>query len=169
MCGALHADTSGMCRAGFVRPGPAQFRAISTDARSEPESVRIRHQNGRGRSTRKIVFLLLYWLFAICLFAHVMPGEEPDTATAKVEGIVAACYTFVAPLKGKPLRFERAISQAKDSGVRALPILIPDRFGYLVPALHALKSLARGSKCPEVMSEAGRAGAISSGQRLRPV
>src|ERR1700693_1462724 len=35
----------------------------------------------------------------------------------------AAYYTFVAPFQGKPLRLERAISQAMQTGVRALPIL----------------------------------------------
>jgi phospholipid/cholesterol/gamma-HCH transport system permease protein len=35
----------------------------------------------------------------------------------------AAYYTFVAPFRGKPLRLQRAISQAMDVGVRALPIL----------------------------------------------
>src|SRR5450755_620287 len=35
----------------------------------------------------------------------------------------AAYYTFVAPFRGKPLRLQRAVSQAMDVGVRALPIL----------------------------------------------
>jgi len=35
----------------------------------------------------------------------------------------AAYYTFVAPFQGKPVRFQRAVSQALDVGVRALPIL----------------------------------------------
>jgi phospholipid/cholesterol/gamma-HCH transport system permease protein len=35
----------------------------------------------------------------------------------------AAYYTFVGPFQGRPLRFERAVSQAMDVGVRALPIL----------------------------------------------
>src|SRR5271155_5006126 len=35
----------------------------------------------------------------------------------------AAYYTFVGPFRGKPLRLGRAISQAMDVGVRALPIL----------------------------------------------
>src|SRR5246127_4775569 len=35
----------------------------------------------------------------------------------------AAYYTFVAPFRGKPIRFRRAVSQAMDVGVRALPIL----------------------------------------------
>jgi phospholipid/cholesterol/gamma-HCH transport system permease protein len=35
----------------------------------------------------------------------------------------AAYYTFVAPFQGKPVRVQRAISQALDVGVRALPIL----------------------------------------------
>jgi phospholipid/cholesterol/gamma-HCH transport system permease protein len=35
----------------------------------------------------------------------------------------AAYFTFVAPFRGKPLRFESAISQAMQTGVGALPIL----------------------------------------------
>src|ERR1700686_2378147 len=35
----------------------------------------------------------------------------------------AAYYTFVGPFRGKPLRLQRAVSQALEVGVRALPIL----------------------------------------------
>lgn len=35
----------------------------------------------------------------------------------------AAYYTFVGPFRGRPLRLQRAITQAMDVGVRALPIL----------------------------------------------
>jgi phospholipid/cholesterol/gamma-HCH transport system permease protein len=38
-------------------------------------------------------------------------------------GARAAYYTFVGPFQGKPIRFHRAVSQAMDVGVRALPIL----------------------------------------------
>jgi phospholipid/cholesterol/gamma-HCH transport system permease protein len=38
-------------------------------------------------------------------------------------GARAAYFTFVAPFKGKPLRLERAVLQAMQVGVRALPIL----------------------------------------------
>jgi phospholipid/cholesterol/gamma-HCH transport system permease protein len=38
-------------------------------------------------------------------------------------GVRASYYTFVGPFRGKPLRLQRAISQAMDVGVRALPIL----------------------------------------------
>ena len=38
-------------------------------------------------------------------------------------GARAAYFTFVAPFRGKPLRLQRAISQAMQVGVRALPIL----------------------------------------------
>ena len=38
-------------------------------------------------------------------------------------GARAAYFTVVAPFQGKPLRLQRAISQAMDTGVRALPIL----------------------------------------------
>jgi len=38
-------------------------------------------------------------------------------------GLSAASYIFIAPFRGKPLRLQRAISQAMETGVRALPIL----------------------------------------------
>jgi phospholipid/cholesterol/gamma-HCH transport system permease protein len=38
-------------------------------------------------------------------------------------GARAAYYTFFGPFQGKPIRFHRAVSQAMDVGVRALPIL----------------------------------------------
>jgi phospholipid/cholesterol/gamma-HCH transport system permease protein len=38
-------------------------------------------------------------------------------------GVRAAYLTFVGPFRGRPFRFERAISQAMQVGVRALPIL----------------------------------------------
>ena len=38
-------------------------------------------------------------------------------------GARAAYFTFIAPFRGKPLRFQHAISQAMQTGVGALPIL----------------------------------------------
>jgi len=38
-------------------------------------------------------------------------------------GARAAYFTFVAPFRGKPLRLQRAVSQAMQTGVGALPIL----------------------------------------------
>jgi phospholipid/cholesterol/gamma-HCH transport system permease protein len=38
-------------------------------------------------------------------------------------GARAAYFTFLAPFRGKPLRWQRVVSQAMDVGVRALPIL----------------------------------------------
>src|SRR5260370_2924437 len=38
-------------------------------------------------------------------------------------GARAAYYTLVAPFHGKPLRIQRAISQAMDTAARAFPIL----------------------------------------------
>src|SRR3981081_3182278 len=56
----------------------------------------------------------------------------------------AAYYTFVAPFQGKPLRFQRAVSQAMDVGVRALPILsLITFFIGLILALQAAYELRR--------------------------
>ena len=38
-------------------------------------------------------------------------------------GLSAASYVFIAPFRGQPLRLQRAITQAMETGVRALPIL----------------------------------------------
>lgn len=38
-------------------------------------------------------------------------------------GLRAAYFAFIGPFQGKPLRFQRAISQAMQTGVGALPIL----------------------------------------------
>src|ERR1700730_18416149 len=55
-------------------------------------------------------------------------GESVTNSLAYVGSLAslggrAAYYTFVAPFQGKPLRLQRAVSQAMDVGVRALPIL----------------------------------------------
>jgi phospholipid/cholesterol/gamma-HCH transport system permease protein len=56
----------------------------------------------------------------------------------------AAYYTFVAPFQGKPLRLQRAVSQAMDIGVRALPILsIITFFIGLILALQGAYELRR--------------------------
>src|SRR6202035_2604435 len=54
----------------------------------------------------------------------------------------AAYYVFVGPFQGKPLRLERAISQAMEVGVRALPILsLISFFIGLILALQAAYEL----------------------------
>src|SRR3979490_1629653 len=56
----------------------------------------------------------------------------------------AAYYTFVAPFQGKPIRFQRAVSQAMEAGVRALPILsLITFFIGLILALQAAYELRR--------------------------
>jgi phospholipid/cholesterol/gamma-HCH transport system permease protein len=56
----------------------------------------------------------------------------------------AAYYTFVAPFQGKPLRLQRAVSQAMEVGVRALPILsLITFFIGLILALRSAYELRR--------------------------
>jgi phospholipid/cholesterol/gamma-HCH transport system permease protein len=56
----------------------------------------------------------------------------------------AAYFTFIAPFQGKPLRFHRAVSQAMEAGVRALPILsLITFFIGLILALQAAYELKR--------------------------
>jgi phospholipid/cholesterol/gamma-HCH transport system permease protein len=56
----------------------------------------------------------------------------------------AAYFTFIAPFRGKPVRFQRAVSQAMEAGVRALPILsLITFFIGLILALQAAYELRR--------------------------
>ena len=56
----------------------------------------------------------------------------------------AAYFTFLAPFRGKPMRFQRAVSQAMEAGVRALPILSMITFFIgLILALQAAYELRR--------------------------
>ena len=56
----------------------------------------------------------------------------------------AAYFTFIAPFRGKPMRFQRAVSQAMEAGVRALPILsLITFFIGLILALQAAYELRR--------------------------
>ena len=60
--------------------------------------------------------------FVAQIGSGVIGGLEYLGSLADLGG-KAAYYTFVAPFQGKPIRVQRAISQALDVGVRALPIL----------------------------------------------
>ena len=56
----------------------------------------------------------------------------------------AAYFTFIAPFKGQPLRFQRAVSQAMQVGVLALPILsLITFFIGLILALQSAYELRR--------------------------
>jgi phospholipid/cholesterol/gamma-HCH transport system permease protein len=56
----------------------------------------------------------------------------------------AAYFTFIGPFQGKPLRFQRAVSQAMEAGVRALPIIsLITFFIGLILALQAAYELRR--------------------------
>jgi len=56
----------------------------------------------------------------------------------------AAYFTFIGPFQGKPLRFQCAVSQAMEAGVRALPILsLITFFIGLILALQAAYELKR--------------------------
>ncbi len=81
-------------------------------------------------------------------------------------GASAAYYTFVAPFRGKPLRLQRAISQAMDVGVRALPILsLITFFIGLILALQAAYELRRLG----AMSAVATMVAVSMSRELGPL
>src|ERR1700756_1005180 len=78
----------------------------------------------------------------------------------------AAYYTFVAPFQGKPIRFQRAVTQALDGGVRALPILsLITFFIGLILALQAAYELRRFG----AISYVATAVAISMSRELGPL
>jgi phospholipid/cholesterol/gamma-HCH transport system permease protein len=78
----------------------------------------------------------------------------------------AAYYTFVGPFQGKPLRLQRAVSQAMDVGVRALPILsLITFFIGLILALQAAYELRRFG----AISYVATAVAISMSRELGPL
>jgi phospholipid/cholesterol/gamma-HCH transport system permease protein len=83
-----------------------------------------------------------------------------------VLGSRAAHATFVGPFVGKPVRFQRAIAQAMEVGVRALPILTLITFFIgLILALQAAYELKRFGAMTFVAS----AVAISMSRELGPL
>jgi phospholipid/cholesterol/gamma-HCH transport system permease protein len=81
-------------------------------------------------------------------------------------GARAAYHTLVAPFLGKPVRLQRAISQAMDTGVRALPILsLITFFIGLIMALQAAYELRRFG----AMSAVATAVAVTMSRELGPL
>lgn len=81
-------------------------------------------------------------------------------------GARAGYYAFVGPFRGKPLRLQRAISQAMQTGVRALPILsLITFFIGLILALQAAYELRKFGALNFVAS----AVAISMTRELGPL
>jgi len=78
----------------------------------------------------------------------------------------AAYFTFIGPFRGMPVRFQRAVSQAMEAGVRALPILsLITFFIGLILALQAAYELRRFG----AMSFVAGAVAISMTRELGPL
>src|SRR6476646_1624068 len=81
-------------------------------------------------------------------------------------GARAGYYTLVAPFQGKPLRLQRAIGQAMETGVRALPILsLITFFIGLILALQAAYELRRFG----AISAVATAVAVSMSRELGPL
>jgi phospholipid/cholesterol/gamma-HCH transport system permease protein len=81
-------------------------------------------------------------------------------------GTRAAYYSFVAPFRGKPLRFQRAASQAMQVGVRAIPILT--LISFFIGLIMALQSAYELNKLG-AMSFVARAVALSMSRELGPL
>src|SRR6516225_8469585 len=81
-------------------------------------------------------------------------------------GLSAASYIFVAPFRGKPLRLQRAVTQAMETGVRALPILsLITFFIGLIMALQAAYELRRFG----AISAVATAVAVTMSRELGPL
>jgi len=81
-------------------------------------------------------------------------------------GARAAYYTLAAPFQGKPVRLERAMSQAMETGVRALPILsLITFFIGLIMALQAAYELRRFG----AISAVATAVAVTMSRELGPL
>jgi len=81
-------------------------------------------------------------------------------------GGLAGYYGFVGPFQGKPLRLQRAVSQAMEVGVRALPIL--SLITYFIGLILALQSAYELSKLG-AMNIVPRAVALSMSRELGPL
>jgi len=81
-------------------------------------------------------------------------------------GSRAAYFTFVAPFRGKPLRFQRAVSQAMQVGVLALPIL--SLIAFFIGLILALQS-AYELRQFGALSYVANAVAISMTRELGPL
>jgi phospholipid/cholesterol/gamma-HCH transport system permease protein len=81
-------------------------------------------------------------------------------------GARAAYFTFVAPLRGKPLRLQRAVSQAMQVGVGALPIL--SLITFFIGLILALQSAYELRKFG-AMNYVASAVAISMTRELGPL
>jgi phospholipid/cholesterol/gamma-HCH transport system permease protein len=78
----------------------------------------------------------------------------------------AAYYTFVGPFRGKPLRLQRAVSQAMQVGVRALPIL--SLITFFIGLILALQSAYELRKLG-ALNFVANAVAISMSRELGPL
>src|SRR6202166_2574898 len=98
-------------------------------------------------------------------------GESVTNSLAYVGALAslggrAAYYTFVGPFQGKPLRLQRAVSQAMDVGVRALPIL--SLITFFIGLILALQS-AYELRIFGAISFVATAVAISMSRELGPL
>jgi len=81
-------------------------------------------------------------------------------------GVRAAYYSFVGPFRGKPMRLQRAFSQAMEVGVRAIPIL--SLISFFIGLILALQSAYELTKLG-AMSVVPRAVALSMTRELGPL
>src|SRR5229473_4214009 len=146
-----------------TKPGSTLTRRAQMPRK--PEEIRIRHRNGTGRSTTgRIVFLLLFLLFAICLFAIGSWGKQLNTTIAKVEGTVfiqdsAGDQSFVA---GASVKFSGPVTFETESDENGKYVIAAVPFGT-----YAVEAVSQGLKAvQEVHVEASE---VRVPLELRPV
>jgi phospholipid/cholesterol/gamma-HCH transport system permease protein len=103
--------------------------------------------------------------FVSQLGSNVIGGLQYLGSLAELGGR-AGYYTFIAPFHGKPVRLQRAVSQALDVGVRALPIL--SLITFFIGLILALQSAYELKKFGAISFVAG-AVAISMSRELGPL
>jgi outer membrane receptor for ferrienterochelin and colicin len=131
--------------------------------RREAEEIRIRRRRGRS-TTGRIVFQMLFLLFAVCLFAIASWGKQVNTATAKVEGTVlvkdsAGNQSVVAGASVKlsgPASFETESDENGKYVIAAVP------FGF-----YTVEAVSPGLKAVQTVHI--EAGEVLVSLELRPV
>src|SRR5580704_5573565 len=129
------------------------------------ESVRFQGASGKSRSTtRSVLFLPLYLLFIVCLFAPIAHGMQLGTRSTRIEGTV-----FVKDSKGN--RSSVAGATVKLDGLAALETETDEKGDYVFadvpPGTYEVTASAPGLEVRQTLQVGG--GDIRLSLELKPV
>jgi len=129
------------------------------------ESVRFQGDCGKSRSTtRSVLFLPLYLLFIVCLFAPIAHGMQLGTRSVRIEGTV-----FVQDSKGN--RSSVADATVKLDGLAALETETDEKgeyvFADVAPGTYEVTASAPGLEVRQTLQVGG--GDIRLSLELKPV